>query len=232
VVVAEDGSILVAETDVMTAIAPDGTRTSGSPISDLEPGDRFNDGICDARGRFLAGTCSFRGVRHSQHLLQIGQGSTAVLDDDLGLSNGLAFSPDGATLYSVDSVPGRLWRRDYDQETGSTGSRELLLDLPDCTPDGLAVDVEGRLWLAIWGHGEVRCYSVNGDLLDTISVPAPHTSSVGFVGADLDRLLITTAREELTDAQLDEFPLSGSLFLAEPGTRGLPTYPWSGHLTR
>ncbi len=99
-------------------------------------------------------------------LVQVGSEGTRVLDDDLGLSNGLAFSPDDSTLYSVDSVPGRVWRRDYDQVTGSTGERRLLLDLPDCTPDGLTVDADGQLWLAIWGRGEVRRYTPDGALLD------------------------------------------------------------------
>jgi sugar lactone lactonase YvrE len=222
--VAEDGSLLVAETRALTRVAPDGTRTTSADV--LGPGDRSNDGICDAGGRFLVGSCSLTGVRRSQRLVQVGPEGTRVLDDDLGLSNGLAFSPDGSTLYSVDSVPGRVWRRDYDHETGSTGHREVVLEVGDGTPDGLTVDAAGRLWLAIWGRGEVRCYSTVGELLDTISVPAPHTSSVAFVGEDLDRLLITTARDELTDAQLEEHPLSGSLFLADPGTSGLAPYSW------
>jgi len=228
--VAEDGSILVAETRALTRIAPGGDRTSTGRIDALGRDDRLNDGVCDARGRFLVGTLSLAGTHHSQRLLRVGPETMTVLDDDLGLSNGLAFSPDGAILYSVDSVPGRVWRRDYDQDAGFAGSRELLIDLHDCTPDGLAVDASGHLWLAIWGLGQVRCYSADGELIDTLEVPAPHTSSLAFVGDDLDQLVITTARTELTDAQLAEFPLSGSLFLAKPGCAGLATFPWSGHL--
>jgi sugar lactone lactonase YvrE len=227
--VAGDGSVLVAETRTLTRVASDGTRTSTGPIGAVGPRDRFNDGLCDARGRFVVGTLSLTGDHHSQRLLQVGAEAT-VLDDGLGLSNGLAFSPDGATLYSVDSMPGTVWRRDYDHDTGRTGTRSLLIDLHDCTPDGLTVDIDGQLWLAVWGRGEVRCYSPEGALLDTIRVPAPHTSSVAFVGDDLDQLVITTARDELTDVQLREFPLSGSLFLAEPGVRGIAPHPWSGHL--
>ena len=227
--VAEDGSILVAETQSLTCIAPDEERTSTGLIDALGRDDRLNDGVCDAHGRFLVGTLSLAGTHHSQRLLQAGPEGMTVLDDDLGLSNGLAFSPDGAVLYSVDSMPGRVWRRDYDQDTGSTGARGLLIDLPECTPDGLAVDASGHLWLAIWGVGEVRCYAPSGQLLDTIEVPAPHTSSLAFVGDHLDQLVITTARSELTDAQLAEFPLSGSLFLATPGCAGLATFAWSGH---
>lgn len=228
---AEDGSILVAETRRLTRISPDGARTSTSPVPELRPHERFNDGICDAAGRFLVGTASLTEARHSQRLLRFSPAGVAVLDDDLGLSNGLDFSPDGGTLYSVDSVPGRVWRRDYDHDTGATGTRDLLLDLPDSTPDGLAVDSAGNLWLAIWGRGEVRCFSPAGDLLDTLRVPAPHTTSVAFAGDGLDRLVITTARDELTAPQLAQFPLSGSLFVATPGCTGLPTHLWSGQLS-
>ena len=86
------------------------------------------------------------------------------------------------------------------------------------------------LWLAVWGRGQVRRLSPSGELLTTIGVPAPHTTSVAFVGPDLDRLLVTTARDELTEDQLAEHPLSGSLFLTDPGVRGLATHPWSGEL--
>jgi sugar lactone lactonase YvrE len=227
---AEDGSILVAETRTLTRVAPDGTRTSTVDVEQLGPGDRFNDGLCDAEGRLLVGTCSFQGIRDSQLLLRIDADGTKVLDEGLGLSNGLAFSPDAGTLYSVDSVPGGLWRRTYDQSTGSAGMRELLVDLDGFTPDGLAVDATGRLWLAVWGRGEVRCYSPDGEHLDTIAVPAPHVSCVAFVGDDLDRLVITTARSELTEEQLAEFPLSGSLFLADPGCTGLAPFAWPGRL--
>ena len=77
----------------------------------------------------------------------------------------------------------------------------------------------------------MRCYSPGGALLDVIETPAPHTTSLAFVGPDLDRLLITTARGELSPQEQEEFPLSGSLFLAEPGCTGLPVHLWSGHHT-
>lgn len=225
-----DGSLLVAETHALTVIGPDGARHT-EPVSQVGPDDRLNDGTCDAAGRFLVGTLSLTGDHDGQRLLQVDAGASTVLDDDLGLANGLAFSPDDSILYSVDSVPGRVWARPYDQATGATGTRTLLIDLPDATPDGLAVDEHGRLWIAIWSHGEVRCYSPDGALVDTIVVPALHTSSVAFVGDDLDLLLITSARTELTPDQLAEHPLSGSLFLARPGCRGTPVHPWSGHLS-
>ncbi len=231
VAVADDGSLLVADLHRLTHVAPDGTRRSGPDLFTDHPDDRWNDGTCDARGRFLVGTGSLTGARHSQRLLRVEDGTIDVLDDDLGLSNGLAFSPDGSLLYSVDSLPSRTVRvRDYDQASGAVGPRRRALELTDAVPDGLCVDSSGNLWLAAWGRGEVRGYSPAGELFEVIEVAAPHTTSVAFVGPRLDQLLITTARGELSPAEQDEFPLSGSLFLARPGCTGLPTHAWSGRL--
>jgi len=227
---AADGAMLVAETCSLTRVDPDGGRRSTGPIVEVGPDDRFNDGICDRAGRLLIGTLSLTGVHRDQRLLQIDKGTTTVLDDDLGLANGMAFSPDDSLLYSVDSVPGTVWVREYDHATGATGARRLLLDLSDTTPDGMTVDASGDLWIAIWGGAEVRRYSPEGSLVERLPVPAPHVSSVAFVGPGLDQLVVTTARSELSPAQLDAYPLSGSLFLTRTGATGLATHPWSGDL--
>ena len=155
-----------------------------------------------------------------------------MLDDDLGLANGMAFSPDDSLLYSIDSVPGRqVWVRDYDQCTGAVGPRRPALQLTDAVPDGLCVDATGNLWLAAWSQGQVRCYSPAGELLDVIELPAPHTDEPGLrrprarPAADHHR-----SRRALA-GRAGGVPLSGSLFLARPGCTGLATHPWSGHLT-
>jgi len=108
------------------------------------------------------------------------------------------------------------------------GRRMEHLRIQDGTPDGLCVDTEGNLWVAVWGAGQVRCFDAGGVHVATVEVPAPHTSSVAFVGPGLDRLLITTAREDLSDTQLVAHPRSGHLFLADVGARGVPTVAWAG----
>jgi len=150
--VAADGALLVADFHRLTRIDTDGTRSSGPDLFVGHPDDRWNDGVCDAQGRFLVGTASLTGERHSQRLLRVDRTATVVLDDDLGLSNGLAFSPDGSLLYSVDSLPARrVWVRDYDQGSGDVGARRPLLDLDDAVPDGLCVDAAGNLWHPLSG---------------------------------------------------------------------------------
>jgi len=102
-----------------------------------------------------------------------------------------------------------------------------LLRVTDGSPDGLCLDVDGSLWIAVWGAGEVRCYRPDGVLTAVVSVAAPHTSSVAFVGPRLGLMLITTAREELTVEQLTGFPDSGRLFLADVGVVGLEVPAWT-----
>ena len=154
------------------------------------------------------------------------QGVT-TLDDDLTLSNGLAWSADATILYSIDSTPGIVWQRRYDVATGDLRQpRVSCCASPTASRTGCAVDAHGNLWIAVWGAGEVRCYRPDGELVSTVTVAAPHTSSVAFVGPGLDLLLITTARHDLTDRQLAERPNSGRLFLADVGVCGLPVPEW------
>lgn len=187
---------------------------------------RLNDGACDPAGRFLVGSLAQDGRTGEECLYRWDGAEVTTLDDDLTLSNGLAWSPDGTLLYSIDTDPGVVWQRPYDPATGDVGGRTELLRVTDASPDGMCLDAEGNLWIAVWGAGEVRCYAPDGSQLATVTVAAPHTSSVAFVGPGLDLLLITTARDELSDQQLSDFPDSGRLFLADVGVRGLPVPHW------
>jgi sugar lactone lactonase YvrE len=190
---------------------------------------RLNDGACDPAGRFLVGTLAL-GDPQNQELLvrQERDGSLTVLDDDLNLSNGLAWSPDGSLFYSIDSIPGIVWVRSYDAASGAAGPRREWLRITDGLPDGLCVDADGHLWIAIWGAGEVRRYTPDARPAGVVAVPAPHTTSVAFAGPGLDRLVITTATAHLDAAQLAAYPMSGRLFLADVGVAGLPVTPWAG----
>ena len=199
-------------------------------LIDAGTASRLNDGGCDPAGRFLIGSLALD-ARHGQECLHRLEhdGAATVIDDDLTLSNGLAWSPNGTVMYNVDTVPGIIWARPYDAGSGACGERTVLLQLDgEGAPDGLCVDCDGNLWVAVWGAGEVRCYSPSGERRATVSVPAPHTSSVAFVGRDRDALLITTAREQLSSAKLDASPLSGHLFIADVQARGAPVAPWAG----
>ena len=224
----DDGSLLVAAHDRLVLVAPDGERLEGPRLVASDVNSRSNDGACDPDGRFLVGTLALDDREGDEFLYRLEHdGSLTVMDSDLTLSNGIAWSPDGTLLYSTDTVPGIVWVRDYDATTGEYGPRREHLHIEDGSPDGICVDAEGHLWVAIWGAGEVRSFTPEGRPGDTVGVPAPHVSSVAFVGDRLDRLLITTASRDLSADERLRHPHAGRLFLADVHARGIPTTPWS-----
>ncbi|MET0863522.1 MAG: SMP-30/gluconolactonase/LRE family protein [Nakamurella sp.] len=229
VVAARDGSLLVATRDRLVTIAGTGRHALDAPVLPPEKNSRFNDGGCDPAGRFLIGSLALDDRLGEEVLYRLeADGRATELDTQLSLSNGLCWSPDGSSLYSIDTTPGIVWVRDYDPANGSTGQRRLFLHLDGESPDGMCADADGNLWIAIYGAGQVRCYSPAGEQLAIVVVPAPNTTSVAFIGPELDTLLISTARQGLSGDQLARFPDSGRLFTAAVGVRGLPPTPWRG----
>jgi sugar lactone lactonase YvrE len=228
VVSSRRGELLVAGARRLYTVSTDGRVSPGAEIIGADAASRLNDGCCDPAGRFLVGTLALDDRVRSEILVRVEpDGAILLIDDDLGLSNGLAFTLDGGALYSVDTRGGTVWIREYDAQTGGVGRRRAFLQI-DGTPDGLCVDEEGSVWVAIWGSGEVRCYSAAGKQIAAVDVAAPNTTSVAFVGAALDTLLITTASEQLSEAQLARYPDSGRLFIADVGVRGAPVPRWAG----
>ena len=157
VALAEDGGLLVAVDDGLATIAADGAiRRSGGMLS-LEGRRRMNDGQCDPAGRFVVGSLALAAPAGREVLLQVDpEGAMATMRTGLGLSNGIAWSPDGRTIYHVDTLAGTLCAADYRPQTGEWGEFVPIVAIEDGAPDGLAVDSAGGLWLAVWGAGEVR----------------------------------------------------------------------------
>ena len=227
-VVGRNGSLLVATANRLVVVTSDGSRVDGPQLVPAGVDSRSNDGGCDPAGRFLVGTLALDDRESEESLYRIeDDGSLTTIDSDLTLSNGLGWSPDGRLLYSTDTVPGVIWVRDYDAATGATGARRQFVHIDDGFPDGLCVDSRGVVWVAVWGGGEVRAFSPDGEAVATVRVPCPHPSSVAFVGDALDTLLITTASRDLSDADLRRYPDAGRLFLAHVEATGTPTVPWS-----
>lgn len=229
VAVADDGYLLVAAQDRLVVLRPDGTRADGPRIVPAGETRRLNDGSTDPAGRFLVGTLSLDGPSEREVLVRLeADGDVTEVDGDLTLSNGLGWSADGRRMYSVDTLRQTVFVRQYDPGTGSVGERRVHLRLDDGFPDGIALDADDHLWVAVWGAGEVRRYAPDGSLVDTIAVPAPHTSCVAFAGADLRTLVVSTATAELGAEQLAAHPDSGRLFTARVDVPGLPVPTWSG----
>lgn len=221
---ARDGRLAVVGRDRIL-LAGDDTVEAGPLVVPAGARSRTNDAAVDPAGRLLVGTHPLDDGTGPERLVQVDGERVRVLDDDLLLSNGLCWSPDGGTLYSVDTLNEVVWARSYDVATGATGPRREHLtsrEMVGGMPDGMCADTDGMLWIAFWGAGEVRRFDPSGAVVGTVSVDAPHTSSVAFAGPDLRTLVITTAREGLDAEQLADAPASGALFTVEVAAQGLP----------
>ena len=184
---------------------------------------RMNDGKCDTAGRFWAGTMAFdfRPGAGALYRLDPGGAVTRVLDG-VTISNGMDWSADGTRMYYIDSPRRTVDVFDFDAAPGAIANRRTVIEIPEeaGVPDGMTLDAEGRIWVALWGGGAVRCYSPEGKLEEVIEVAAPQTTSCCFGGADFDVLFITSARDGLSEEQLAGAPHSGGVFAVRPGARG------------
>ena len=183
---------------------------------------RMNDGACDSRGRFWAGSMRLdEGVGGGRLFRLNPDQSVTSIEDGVTISNGIGWSPDDSLLYYVDTERQAVDVFDFDaQSGGATNRRELFPVEGPGAPDGLVVDAEGLLWVALWGGACVRRYSPDGVVADVVEVPAAHTTKPAFGGPALTHLYITTAAG-------DE-PHAGGLFVAQPGVAGLPANAYAG----
>lgn len=187
---------------------------------------RFNDGRCDPRGRFWVGT-----IRLPDSPLPDGSGAFWRLDDrglvrqidDITVANGIAFSPDEATMYLADRPGWQILAFDYDPETGSATGRRRFAGVPEGQfPDGAAVDRDGGYWIALFAAGRIARFLPDGTLDRLLAAPVTHPTMVAFGGPDLATLYVTTARAFLDDAGLEREPHAGGIFACDVGARGLP----------
>lgn len=229
--IARSGDMMVAGARDAIVCRRDGTVTERRKLI-RGPGRRLNDGKPDPVGRFLVGTMSHDFRSRTDSLLRLDtDGAVAVLDDDLTVSNGLGWAANGTRMFSVDTVSRRIFCRDYDPASGDVGPRSVFATVADGLPDGLTVDADDHVWVALWGAGRVLRLDPTGAVVGIVRVPAPHVSSVAFAGRNLHTLVITTARDGLSSEDLAEFPLSGRIFTAAPPVRGVAPYLWAGPMT-
>lgn len=232
VVPMRNGNVLVALQNGLHQLALDTGRLTllANPLTDANL--RFNDGKCDPAGRFWVGTFDLQERPRAGTLYRFDpDGQLHIMLRHITNSNGLAWSADKTTFYYIDTPTLVVQAFDYDHATGSIANPRPIIHFPVIAgvPDGMTIDAEGKLWVALWGGGAVHRYDPGtGALLQVVEVPAPFTSSCAFGGPDLRTLFITTARQGLTAAQLRQFPLSGDLFAVEPGVGGVPAYVFGG----
>lgn len=225
VALAEDGGLLVAAARRLATISPDGVVAFGPQLLDDDRPIRFNDGGVDPQGRFVVGTLSLTEPVGLERLLRVSpDGSVETLRDGIHLSNGVGWSPDGATIYHVDTSAKAVSSHSY--RPGGFDADEPWVAIPaefPGFPDGLRVDAEGMLWIAQFSAGCVVRYAPDGRELARIVVDAQQPTCAGFVG---ERLVVTSAIEHLTPEE--RVPADGALFVADVGVTGIPPHRWRG----
>jgi len=226
------GMIALAARDGFALLDPATGRVDR--LVDVEadvPGTMMNDGACDARGRFWAGTKDLDGRRPAGSLYRLGTDHrvTRILSG-VTISNGIGWSPDQATMYYVDSPTHGVDAFDFDVESGDVSRRRRLVAFPVAwgLPDGMTVDAEGSLWVAFWGGSAVRRIDPDGRVAAAFRFPVSQVSSCAFGGTDLSELYVTSARSGLTRPELEAEPHAGSVFRVLPGVQGRADHPFAG----
>lgn len=218
------GGMVVGVERGFALVDPDDT-VQALPEVWSDPSVRMNDGGCDPGGRFYCGTMAYDEATGRGTLYRLdADGEVTVVLTGVSISNGLAFSPDGALAYYIDTPTHGVDVFDYDPDQGLRDRRRLLSIDPDLgSPDGMTVDAEGCLWVAMHGGAAVLRFRPDGAPDGRIEVPVRDVTACTFGGADLDRLFITTSR-----AGGDTAPMAGAVFAADVGVAGLPALSYAG----
>ena len=197
------------------------------------PANRFNDGKCDPAGRFWAGTLELveQDMTAGALYCLYPDGRVESRVADVGISNGIVWTADKQTMYFIDSPTRRVDAFDYDNATGEICNRRTAIALPAGIgyPDGMAIDAEDKLWVALWaGWGVARFDPVTGKLLEKIDVQASQVTACAFGGPELRDLYITTARRDLLGEDLKDQPDAGGLFHLRVDVAGVPASQFAG----
>ena len=227
------GRLIVAQGGALSFWRPGESPEEFARPEPDRPGNRFNDGKCDRKGRFWVGTMINNfGADGGDIPIDRPAGAFYRLTSDLRMTrmadgmwipNTVAWSPDDSTFYLGDSKPNEICAYDFDLDAGEISRPRLFACNNDPGHlDGSAMDAEGFLWNTHWGAGKVVRYAPDGSVDREIDFPVPAPSSCAFGGPELDALYVTTARDTLTAAQLEAHPLSGGVFRLHPGVKGLP----------
>jgi sugar lactone lactonase YvrE len=212
------GMVVATEHDFV--VVEETARVVATPVVDAEV--RFNDGGCDPEGNFYCGTMRYDESPGGGTLYRLTPDyAVDVVLRDVTISNGLAWTPDGSKAYYVDTATNRIDVFDHDLR-----NRRPFVEIAaeDGSPDGLTLDAEGGVWVAMWEGGAVRRYSASGQLEEVVELPTPKVTACTFGGADLDELYITTSRH----GEAAPHPSAGALFRFRPGVAGLPASTFAG----
>ena len=216
------GDWMMATRDGFARLDPHTGATSLAAIVENDrPENRMNDGYCDPRGRFWAGTMSTKHVPEAGALYRLDtNGAVTCMLQHVTTSNGIDWSRDGRLMYYVDTGTRRIDLFDFDAAAGTIANRRPLVTFADGEgkPDGLVLDADGCLWVALWDGGAIRRYTPDGRLDRVVTMPVSRPTKCAFGGSDLSELFITSARPAPSAGAAE--PHAGSVFHCRPGVRG------------
>lgn len=223
----DKGNLIFTEDTCVALLKPRSGEVSYiSPAIHDSTGSRFNDGACDPQGRFVTGLMYEGPVRYPGALYRFTcSNETLLIQQDIALPNGLAWSEDGNTFYFVDSIACSIFQASYTAE-GIPENVRLFIRTPTGLgrPDGIALDREGGLWVCQFNGGCLLRYDRNGCLSDRVVMPVPRPTSCCFGGENLETLFITTARFAMSEQELIQYPDAGDLYAFKPGIAGNSKY--------
>lgn len=227
-VLAQGGGLVLAVENGFIALDADGAVSQVAPVEADRPDRRMNDGKCDSAGRFWAGTTAYDFEPGASTLWRLDPDRTVTaLHEGMVLCNGMGWSPDDSTMYVIDSFAYRIDAYPFDAVTGTLGDPWRLVDFQPGgmpLPDGMTVDADGNLWVAMYGGWELHRYTPAGELDAVVPMPVAQPTSCTFGGANLDELYVTTASQGLSDEDRAAQPGAGGIFRARPGVTGLPSF--------
>jgi sugar lactone lactonase YvrE len=217
------GGFVLAVTDGFDVLDSDGNISHWLDVEAGDAGTRMNDAKCDSNGRMFAGTMPYEFGEGEGALYRLdGDGSVREVVANITVSNGTDWNLADDTMYYVDSMTHRIDVFDYDSATGSISNRRPLVEVPGDlgAPDGLTVDAEGFIWVAVYGASRVQRYSPAGKLDGEITLPASQITSMAFGGEGYRDLYITSATEDFDEVDFVREPAGGALFRTRPGIAG------------
>jgi sugar lactone lactonase YvrE len=218
-------ALVVGLPDGLWLLRPDGALTplAALPARDDGVARRTNDAKADPAGRLWVGTMAYDATPLAGALYHLDPVTRTLVEvEPVTVGNGLGWSPDGRTMYYVDTPTRRIDAFAYDPAGPHRDARRTFATIETGSPDGLCVDADGGVWVALWGAGAVRRYTPDGRLDRVVELPTPQVSSCAFAGPDLDTLIITTAARDRPGD-----PDAGRTYAHRPGLRGLPADRWT-----
>ncbi|HEY0278550.1 MAG TPA: SMP-30/gluconolactonase/LRE family protein [Solirubrobacterales bacterium] len=229
---ASGGLVLGASRALIATDLDGGNAETLVAVEPDRPDNRFNDCRVDPSGRFFCGTKTngdSGGSSGALYRIDADLSATVAIADT-GLANGIGWSPDATTLYFIDSPLQRLDAYEFDLATGNVGARRTVaeIDPDDGLPDGLAVDAEGGIWVALVRGGVIRRFDPDGHIDAEVPLPVANPTCPGFGGPDLGTLYVTSAHLRSDPRYADDHPLAGALFAIDVGVKGVPSPPFAG----